>query len=78
MDISRGLRDNLSYKTVIEYPTLHVCIGQSSSTHRYVLYDHSVNNHGLHYGMWDLYYGMWGLYYGMWDLLWYVGLILVD
>ena len=72
MDVSQGLRENLSYKTVIEYPTLHVCIGQSSSTHCYVAYEYPVNHEysGLHHGMRDLYYGMWGLYYGMWDLHW--------
>ena len=43
MDVTRGLKENLSYKTVIEYPTLHVCIGQ---TERYIVYDLSVD-HGM-------------------------------
>ena len=46
MDVTRGLRENLSYKTVIEYPTLHVCIGRSSSAERYVVYERSVD-HGM-------------------------------
>ena len=46
MDLTQSLRENLSYKTVIEHPTLHVCMGQSSSIGRYVIYDRSVD-----YGM---------------------------
>ena len=46
MDVTRGLRENLSYKTVIEYPTLHVCIGRSSSAEHYVVYERSVD-HGM-------------------------------
>lgn len=47
MDVTRGLRENLSHKTVVEYPTLHVCIAQSPSTAHYIVYDRSVDN-----GMW--------------------------
>lgn len=39
MDVTRCLRENLTHKTVIEYPTLHVCMAQSSFTTNYVVYD---------------------------------------
>ena len=46
MDITQSLRQNLSDKTVVEYPTLHVCIAQSSTSARYIVFDQSMD-----YGM---------------------------
>jgi len=42
MDVTKSLRENLSHKTVIEYPTLHVCMTTHSSD--YVIYDPSVDD----------------------------------
>ena len=44
MDVTKSLKENLSHKTVIEYPILHVCIAQSPSTDNYVIFDPSVSN----------------------------------
>ena len=43
MDVTHGLRENLRYKTVVEYPTLHVCLAQSFSIADYTVYDQSMD-----------------------------------
>ena len=47
MDVTLSLRENLSHKTVLEYPTLHVCIAQSSVNIQYTVYDQSMD-HGMY------------------------------
>jgi len=42
LDVTKNLRKNLSYKTVMEYPVLHVCIADLTPT-EYVIYDPAVD-----------------------------------
>ena len=46
MNVTQSLRENLSNKTVVEYPILHVCIAHSSASAQYIVYDQSMD-----YGM---------------------------
>lgn len=42
LDVTKNLRKNLSYKTVMEYPVLHVCVAGMTPT-EYVIYDPAVD-----------------------------------
>jgi len=42
LDVTKNLRNNLSHKTVMEYPVLHVCVADKTPT-EYVVYDPAVD-----------------------------------